>query len=74
VAVRTWSHDSPVSTSTDIDMAGHPVRIEERIRRPRGRPKGARDSYRRPARSRHNLEAEINSYFVDGDWDDLGVG
>jgi hypothetical protein len=59
----------PVRLETGIDMDGHPVRHEIKIRRPRGRPKGARDRF---PRSRHNLGAEVSSNFVDRDWDDLG--
>jgi hypothetical protein len=58
----------PTLVETGIDVYGDPVRIEHRIKRPRGRPKGARDRF---PRSRHNLGAEVSSNFVDRDWDDL---
>jgi hypothetical protein len=34
---------APTLVETGIDMDGDPVRIEHRIKRPRGRPKGAKD-------------------------------
>jgi hypothetical protein len=62
-----------VPIMTGIDAAtGAPVRIEPK--RSRGRPLGSRDTHKRPSRRRHNLEAEVSSDLIDGDWDHLGVG
>jgi hypothetical protein len=63
-----------VRVMTGVDTAtGAPVRIEPR--RPRGRPLGSRDTHKRLSRARHhNLEAEVSSNLIDGDWDHLGVG
>jgi hypothetical protein len=59
---------------TGVDVAtGAPVRIEPK--RSRGRPLGSRDRRPRESRARHhNLEAEVSSNLIDGDWDHLGVG
>jgi hypothetical protein len=63
---------APVMTGVDV-ATGAPVRILPR--RPRGRPAGSRDTYKRTSRARHhNLEAEVSSNLIDGDWDHLGVG
>jgi hypothetical protein len=61
------------TVESGLDMHGDPVRIEERVRRPRGRPAGSRDSYQRhrPPRAPHNLEAELSSAYVDPDWDQM---
>jgi hypothetical protein len=59
-----------VPIMTGIDTAtGAPVRVLPK--RSRGRPPGSRDTYRRPSRARHNLEAEVSSNYVDPDWDNL---
>jgi hypothetical protein len=59
-----------VESGIDVRDGG-PVYIEQRIRRSRGRPKGSRDSYVRPTRSRHRIEAEgISPHLLDRDWDD----
>jgi hypothetical protein len=58
--MRARAHDSAPQTriiETGIDFDGHPVRIEERIRRPRGRPSGSRDQAPR-ARRRWNRKPE----------------
>jgi hypothetical protein len=70
---RAKTHDAATVIKSGIDAFGDPVRLEERIRRPRGRPAGSRDSYQRhrPPRSPHNLEAELTTY-VDPDWDQMG--
>ena len=52
-AMRARTHDSAPPTriiETGIDFDGNPVRIEERIRRPRGRPAGSRDQVPRARR------------------------
>ena len=64
--VRTY--DSRV-VKTGLDVDGHPVRIEERVRRPVGRPKGRRDAYqrhRRPPSEAHHEPAELG--LLDPDW------
>jgi hypothetical protein len=63
---RPVRNPPPVRLETGVDVYGDPVRIEHKIRRPRGRPKGARDRYPRrtgivsPPPARH---------IVDPDWD-----
>jgi hypothetical protein len=50
---RARTHDAAPQTrivETGIDFDGNPVRIEERIRRPRGRPAGSRDQVPRARR------------------------
>ena len=59
----------PTLVKTGIDMDGNPVRIEHKIRRPRGRPKGARDRYPRRAGS---VPPAPSSYLIDSGFDDLG--
>jgi len=65
---RPVRNPAPVRIESGVDVYGDPVRHEIKIRRPRGRPKGAKDRF---PRSRHNLGAEVSSNFVDRDWDDL---
>jgi hypothetical protein len=66
----------PPRTLTGIDMAGHPVRFEPRVKRPIGRPKGSRDAQPRQRGSgrprHHNLNAEVSSHILDRDWDSGG--
>jgi len=57
---------------TGIDMHGDPVSIEHRIRRPRGRPKGAKDRYQRPARRPGIVPPAASSFLIDPGFDDLG--
>jgi hypothetical protein len=58
--VRTRTHDTPQTRvlESGIDFDGNRVTIEERIRRPRGRPSGARDHAPR-ARRRKPEGAEL---------------
>jgi len=70
-AVRARTHDSRV-VETGVDVDGHPVRIEERVRRPIGRPKGRKDDV--PRRRGHLRKAEPESRpaelgLLDPDWD-----
>jgi hypothetical protein len=62
----------PVRLETGIDMDGNPVRIEHRIKRPRGRPKGARDRYQRQTRRPGIVPPAPSSHLLDSGWDDLG--
>ena len=58
-AGRARAQDSRVVKS-GVDVDGHPVRIEERVPRPVGRPKGRRDTYqrhRRPPSEAHHEPA-----------------
>jgi hypothetical protein len=59
----------PVRLETGIDMDGNPVRIEHRIKRPRGRPKGARDRYQRQSRQLGIMDPPPARHIVDPDWD-----
>ena len=70
-AMRARTHDSAPPTriiETGIDFDGNPVRIEERIRRPRGRPAGSRDHAPRARRRR----PEGSALFHREDIEDLG--
>jgi hypothetical protein len=59
----------PTVVETGIDVRDYtPVRIEHKVKRPRGRPKGARDSYLRPRRSGIAAPAP-SSHILDPDWD-----
>ena len=60
----------PVRLETGVDVYGDPVRIEHKIRRPRGRPKGSRDRYERQTRA-GIVPPAPSSYLLDGGWDDL---
>jgi hypothetical protein len=61
----------PIMTGVDV-ATGSAIRIMPK--RSRGRPAGSRDTYKRSSRARHhNLEAEVSSNLIDGDWDHLGV-
>jgi hypothetical protein len=57
----------PVRLETGVDMDGNPVRIEHRIKRPRGRPKGARDRFQR--RRAGIVPPPPARHIVDPDWD-----
>jgi len=68
-AERARTYDSRILKS-GVDVDGHPVRIEERVRRPVGRPKGRRDTHqrqRRPQSEVHHEPAELG--LLDPDWD-----
>jgi len=58
-AGRARTDDSRVVKS-GVDVDGHPVRIEERVRRPVGRPKGRRDAYRRQRRGPRVVHPEFD--------------
>jgi hypothetical protein len=57
----------PVRLETGVDVYGDPVRIEHKIKRPRGRPKGARDRFQRPSR-KHGI---VPPALIDPGFDDL---
>jgi len=71
-SARAKTYDSRPTkiVETGVDMDGHPVRLEERVRRPVGRPKGRRDTHqrhRRPPSEVHHEPAELG--LLDPDWD-----
>jgi hypothetical protein len=79
--MRAKTYDGAPQTriiETGIDFDGHPVRIEERVRRPRGRPSGARDHAPRARRRkpegaalfhREDIEGLVEPPVLDPDWD-----
>jgi len=68
-AGRARTYDSRV-VATGVDVDGHPVRIEERVRRPVGRPNGRRDTYQRHRRAPPDAQHEPAELgLLDPDWD-----
>ena len=68
-AGRGSTYDGRVVKS-GVDVDGNPVRIEERVRRPVGRPKGRRDIYKRQRRASHEAHPEPAELgLIDPDWD-----
>ena|SRR5215831_11728591 len=70
LAGRAKAYDSRVVKS-GVDVDGHPVRIEERVRRPVGRPKGRKDDGPRRRRYLRKSEQEVRELtaVLDPDWD-----
>ena len=48
------------------DVDGHPVRLEERVRHPVGRPKGRRDTYQRQRRGPRVVHPELEEFRTAG--------
>jgi hypothetical protein len=67
--VRATAQTRIVETGVDV-RDGSPVRIEERIKRKPGKPRGSEDSY---ARTRRFLRAEPSSHIVDDELGRAGV-
>ena len=67
-AGRAKTHDSRSTriVATGVDMDGHPVRIEERVRRPVGRPKGRRDTHQRQRRGARVVHPELEELRTAG--------
>ena len=64
-AVRARTHDSRV-VETGVDVDGHPVRLEERVGRPVGRPKGRRDTHQRQRRGARVVHPEFDELRTAG--------
>jgi hypothetical protein len=79
-AMRAKTHDSAPAyiTKTGVDCYGVPEVIEQRVRRPKGRPRGARDGQprarRKPAVAFKDIETQLigplAAGLLDEDFDD----
>jgi hypothetical protein len=66
------THLNGASGGTGIRPFGGREDLPAQGARGRGRPQGAKDSYRRVRSRRHNLQADVSSHILDRDWDTSG--